>query len=601
MSQKQSQKSLNMNEDKINLRMELQRIKEERAKNDIEILFETSQDMTCIIDLQNYKFKKVNSAFKKTLGFEKNKFLNRPLLDFVHPDDQEVTGKIFSAILKQKQKVTRFQNRFITNDGDYLFLRWVIYTVIRKKMGYAIAYDITDLSAKIGHQMQNKLNSLIKDNIKFGIWEYNLKEKNMQWSDEVYKIYELDKENYDPDDITSILDLYLEKSRNKLIKSFEKAIYSGKSFNQDLEILTKEGNRKQLKTIAAPLVRSGQVVKIIGALIDLTQYQYRQQDIEFKNNALEFLHSGIGITDLDGHIHYVNQACLKLWGFSNKNEMVGKNIEEIIRFSYQLKEAKQKIQKKTFWSGELTGLRTDGTFFFIHANANLLHDYNEDIRIVFSFIDLNKSRKIAFQYKYNHGKYRAIVENFHNAILILNEHRIIFANNTFLSLTGYKREELISEYINNIFLEDQGTLLEKICSQSKKVGKLEDNFTIILKNGKPEPVKIECYPIEIEGDLDHMLIIKKVINDYIPPKIMNKKENDLSDPKEVITICSSCKRIEDNNREKNNWVEPEVYFGERIKDIKFSHGLCDNCLKDFISDYCDQESDNPDFQDPDID
>ena len=324
MGQDQPQKNINIKNADINLRLELQRIKREKAKNDIEVLFFFFFDMTCIIDLQNYKFKKVNSAFKKKLGFEKSEFLNRPLLDFVHPKDQEITGKIFKAVLNQKQKVTRFQNRFRTSSGQFLMLRWIIYTVISKKMGYAIAYDITDLSSKINQQQRGDLNSPSRYSDKFGIWEYDLKQRNMQWSDKVYQIYGLKKNKYDPDDIASLLDFYLKDSRDKFINSFEKAIYRGESFNLDLEIMTRGGDKKLIKTLAAPISRNSQVIKIIGALIDTTQYQYWQHDVEFKKNALDNLNSGVGITDLDGRIHYVNKACLKLWGFATKDEIVGK-------------------------------------------------------------------------------------------------------------------------------------------------------------------------------------------------------------------------------------------------------------------------------------
>lgn len=49
----------------------------------------------------------------------------------------------------------------------------------------------------------------------------------------------------------------------------------------------------------------------------------------------------------------------------------------------------------------------------------------------------------------------------------------------------------------------------------------------------------------------------------------------------LLPICASCKRIKDEN---NNWVQVEEYVTEH-SDVKFSHGICPECMKKLYPHY----------------
>ena len=46
-----------------------------------------------------------------------------------------------------------------------------------------------------------------------------------------------------------------------------------------------------------------------------------------------------------------------------------------------------------------------------------------------------------------------------------------------------------------------------------------------------------------------------------------------------IPICAGCKNIQDLESQGNPWVEPSEYIGRRLPNIKFSHGMCPECMK----------------------
>ncbi len=105
-------------------------------------LFNLSMQMLCIAGSDGF-FKRVNPAFEKTLGYRTNEMLNRPFLEFVHPDDREATVRQMEA-LATGQSTLQFENRYRCSDGSYRWLSWTSSPQSEAGVLYATAFDITE-------------------------------------------------------------------------------------------------------------------------------------------------------------------------------------------------------------------------------------------------------------------------------------------------------------------------------------------------------------------------------------------------------------------------------------------------------------------------
>lgn len=100
-----------------------------------------SLDMLCTLGYDGY-FRSVNPAFQETLGFTEADFLERSLIEFVHPVNVADVLEEFSK-LKKGASVAHFENRCRHEDGFYRWLNWTAYSIPEENLIYALARDIT--------------------------------------------------------------------------------------------------------------------------------------------------------------------------------------------------------------------------------------------------------------------------------------------------------------------------------------------------------------------------------------------------------------------------------------------------------------------------
>jgi len=113
-----------------------------RAEEDLDRFFDLSIDLLCIAGTDGH-FRRVNPAFHRVLGYEKVELLQRPLVDFVHPDDVEPTKQTLAS-LGTGAPVENFINRYRCADGTYRWLSWNSSPATRDGRVYAVARDITE-------------------------------------------------------------------------------------------------------------------------------------------------------------------------------------------------------------------------------------------------------------------------------------------------------------------------------------------------------------------------------------------------------------------------------------------------------------------------
>ena len=115
------------------------------ALREIEKFFELSLDLLCVAGPDGY-FKRVNPAVLRTLGWSESELLERPFLDFVHPDDVSSTLAEIEKLSTGAPTIS-FENRYRRADGGYVVLGWTAQPDPATGLRYAIGRDVTERKA----------------------------------------------------------------------------------------------------------------------------------------------------------------------------------------------------------------------------------------------------------------------------------------------------------------------------------------------------------------------------------------------------------------------------------------------------------------------
>ncbi len=116
-----------------------QKLVEERFQK----IFSLISDIFCIADIDGY-FRLINPAARDILGYGEEELLQKPFLEFVHPEDRESTKRVIEEKLEKGATVLHFQNRYLCKDGSFKWLEWTSHPMVDQGITFAVARDCTD-------------------------------------------------------------------------------------------------------------------------------------------------------------------------------------------------------------------------------------------------------------------------------------------------------------------------------------------------------------------------------------------------------------------------------------------------------------------------
>ena len=101
-----------------------------------------SVDMFCVAGFDGF-FKNLNPSWHRILGFTTEELLQKPYVEFIHPDNRQATVAEIGR-LKNGEADLHLENRYLCKDGSYKWLSWNAVSVPEQEAIYAVAHDITE-------------------------------------------------------------------------------------------------------------------------------------------------------------------------------------------------------------------------------------------------------------------------------------------------------------------------------------------------------------------------------------------------------------------------------------------------------------------------
>lgn len=118
------------------------------------------------------------------------------------------------------------------------------------------------------------------------------------------------------------------------------------------------------------------------------------------------------------------------------------------------------------------------------------------------FLDITESKLAAEALRENEEKYRSVVENSNDAIIIHRDGIILFANRKAMELTGYTREEFLGKSVlDYVSEESRPLLLKNMTDRISGMGAPEVyNVEVAARDGSKIPVELNISMVHYEGE-----------------------------------------------------------------------------------------------------
>lgn len=259
--------------------------------------------------------------------------------------------------------------------------------------------------------------------------------------------------------------IYAPSFREKAKQLFEKWKRWGKIKNEEIQVITKQGEIKDiLLNVNTIYDHEGHSLYSISTQLDITERKKAEEQLHFLSSMVEQSLDSIISTDTDFRITHINKAAEELFGWT-LDELKGKT-PEILNAEQEADEIQKQIysalSSEQSYSAEALNRRKDGSTFYCQFRISPLINKNGDIYgYMGSQRDVTDRVQAMLDLQKSEEKYCDLYDNAPDMYHTLDENgMIINCNETEARMLGYKKEEIIGRPITDFFTEDSKLLFE---------------------------------------------------------------------------------------------------------------------------------------------
>ncbi len=338
---------------------------------------------------------------------------------YAHPDS---VGREEIALIDGRF-IDRYSAPVEGEDGKRYGRIWIYRDVTEKTVAQVRAAEQLDLMT-----MASRVGRL-------GAWAAEFPGPKLIWSEEIYRIYEVEP-GYQPTH-ESALNFFTAASR----KNLEEAIAAQRPFDLELELITARGNKRWVRSTSSVEMYHDELRRFYGILQDITES--KQQEGRFRR-LIESNVQGILFWNRRGDVIDANDAFLELVGYSREELKAGQvSWKALTPPEYERldQQALEQIAATGICSAyEKEFIRKDGSRVPVFLGSAVFPD-NPDEGVCFT-IELTEQKK-------SEARFRRLVDSNVQGVMFWNTAgEVTGANDAFLEIAGYSREDLDAGRIN---------------------------------------------------------------------------------------------------------------------------------------------------------
>jgi diguanylate cyclase (GGDEF)-like protein/PAS domain S-box-containing protein len=390
-----------------------------------------------------------NDHFAQVLKAPKEKLIG---LDMNTLQDQRILPPLKEAI---KGKEGSFESEYISTLSNSQL--WVImfYAPLRDangtiEGGIAIIEDISE--RKIAEEETNKLLTNLKQAERIahiGNWHLDLCCNKLEWSDEIFHIFELDKETFEPT-YNAFLNVIHPDDRIKVANAYENSLITKQKYEITHRLLMKNGKIKYVSEQCETKFDShGKPLCSLGTVQDISKQMEYQIRLEKSEHTLLYLLKmspiAVRIAKSGGsEVIFANKAYSRLIQ-EDISTVLGKNPKNYYAHKEKYDTIVTQINNKEVIYDRLVELSINNQTIWALASYMPI-EFEGELCVLGWFYDITEEKNLQKELEEQRDEFKTIFNTSKDGIAILDkESNFLDFNDAYLEMTGFTREELLKK------------------------------------------------------------------------------------------------------------------------------------------------------------
>ena len=403
----------------------------------------------------DYRFLEVNPAFEILTGLKSEDIVGRTCLE-VLPETEQIWIQRYGKVA-----ITGKTDHFeIYNKEIGRYFKVTVFSITKNHFA-CLFHDITE-HVKLKNTLKASEQDLkeAQEIANIGHWKLDVVKNTLEWSDEIFKIFEIDKEEFEPS-YEAFLETIHPDDREIVNEAYTRSLKNKLPYDIEHRLLMKDGRIKWVNEICrSKFDKNGNPLRSVGIVQDITELKIAAEQTEKNIESLRLSESltGIGYFERNWQTGegYWSEGFYRLLGESPEN--VDCTHAEFMKYVHKddqkrvTKHVQGTIKDHTDMDIEFRIVQVGGNTIDIHGRGtNIYDETGSPLTTIGTFLDITKAKKAQETLIESEEKFRSYIDNAPDGVFVADEKgRYVDVNKASELITGYSRKELLSMSIPDL-------------------------------------------------------------------------------------------------------------------------------------------------------